>query len=346
MKKKILRAKLVKSKHFVLEEIEESVPGENEVLIKVVNCGICGTDISAYYTKHAYIKCPIVLGHEFSGLIKQVGSKVKEFKIGQKVIVEPSLVCGRCYNCTNDRYNICQNLKVIGCQSDGAYSESLVVPAEKVLTLPEELSYEEGALIEPIAVGVHAVRRANLKEDDKIVIFGAGTIGIFVMQIAKAMGAGYTMIVDKDDFRLELAKKLGADYTLNIGKEELAKILFDKFGENGHDISFECTGTSQAINDIIDNAPNGSKIIQIGCFGTDITIRNLSNIQEHELEFIGSLMYKTNDFEEAIELLQNKKIKTEGVITHRFDLKDISSCFELIDKKTEPILKAMIKISG
>jgi len=219
--------KLTLPENLSIEEVPKPQPKGKEVLIKVRNCGICGSDIHAYFGKHPFISTPIVLGHEFSGDVEEVGSRVKNIKVGERVTVEPSLVCGKCYQCQEGRYNICQSLKVIGCQAPGALAQYITVPAEKVIPVPESVSYEKAAMIEPTAVGFHSVRRSHLKKGDNVLILGAGPIGILTLQAVRAGGAGKIIITDLNDCRLNMAKRLGADYPLNPAKENIMKIMID-----------------------------------------------------------------------------------------------------------------------
>ncbi|MDR3645082.1 MAG: alcohol dehydrogenase catalytic domain-containing protein, partial [Clostridia bacterium] len=214
------RMRLVEIEHVIIEEVEKPVPQKDEVLIKVAMVGVCGTDIHAYYGRHPYIKCPIVLGHEFSGIVESTGEGVEGIKTGSKVTVIPHLGCGKCEPCLNKEYNRCEELKCIGCQATGAYAEYITVPAKVVVPMPESMSFEQGAFVEPASVAYHGVKR-GMKPGDIALIMGAGPIGIMAMQFAKELGAKMAVIADFKQNRLDLAKALGADGIINLNNEAL-----------------------------------------------------------------------------------------------------------------------------
>lgn len=167
--------------------VPEVKPGQ--VLVKIQKIGICGSDIHVYHGKHPFTKYPVTQGHEVSGEIAQIGQGVEGFSVGQKVTIQPQVVCGKCYPCRHGKYNLCEELKVMGFQTTGVASHYFAVDAQKVTPLPEDMSFDEGAMIEPLAVAVHAIRQAGDVTGLKIAVLGAGPIGILVAQAAKGMGA-------------------------------------------------------------------------------------------------------------------------------------------------------------
>ena len=341
----MLQAKLVAPEKISLENVEIPTPGENEVLVKVKVCGICGSDIHSYKGKHPFVHPPIVLGHEFSGVIHRVGDGVKNFSSGDRVVVEPNIVCGKCYNCLHGRYNICTNLKVIGCVGyDGAFSEYIVVPENKVLKLPDGISFDDAALVEPLAVAVHAVRKSGQKIGDRVLILGAGTIGLLTLQVANLAGAREVIITDLLSYRLEKAKNLGADKVINPELEDLVELIHKEYGKEGIDLIYDCVGVDKTISQAIQIARKGTRIMVVGVPEEKIKI-DLSLIQDRELEIIGSLMYIREDFIEAIDLVQKEKIKADSFVTHHFKLKDIEKAFRLVTEGKEKILKVLIQVT-
>jgi len=341
----MLQAKLVAPEKIKLEKVETPPIKEKQVLIRVKVCGICGSDIHSYKGKHPFVHPPIVLGHEFSGVIHQVGRGVDNLSPGDKVVVEPNIVCGKCYNCLHGRYNICTNLKVIGCVGyDGAFSEYIAVPKEKVLKLPDEISFDKAALIEPAAVAIHAVRKAGEKIGDRVVILGAGTIGLLVMQAAKLAGAKEIIITDLLSYRLEKAENLGADRAVNPKLEDLVSLVHKEYGKDGIDLVYDCVGIEKTIFQAIQIARKGTKIMVVGVPEKKIEI-DLSLVQDRELEIVGSLMYIREDFTKAIDLIQKEKIKVAPLITHHFKLKDIEKAFHLITKGKEEVVKVLINVT-
>lgn len=341
----MLQAKLVAPEKILFEKTKIPLLGEKEVLIKVKICGVCGSDVHSYKGKHPFVHPPIVLGHEFSGVIHQIGTRANSFSPGDRVIVEPNIVCGKCYNCLHGRYNICTNLKVVGCVGyDGAFAEYVAVPEKKVLRLPGNISFEKAALVEPVAVAVHAVRKAKQKINDVVVILGAGTIGLLVMQVAKLAGAGKVIVTDVLDYRLKKAGELGADRLVNPASQDLIKIIQEKYGRNEVDLIYDCVGIEETISQAIQIARKGIRIMVIGVPEERIEV-DLSLIQDRELEIVGSLMYVREDFKAAIDFIQKEKLKVKPLVTHHFKLKDVDKAFHLITEEKKEVLKVLIDVS-
>jgi len=317
---------------------------DNEVLIKVMRIGICGSDIHVYHGKHPYTSYPVIQGHEFSGKVVKTGKKVKKIKEGDKVVVQPQVVCGECYSCKHGRYNICDNLKVMGFQTEGCAKEYFKIEEAKVLKIPENMSYDEGALVEPLAVACHALRRSEIELKDKnIIILGAGTIGNLVAQTAKAKGVAKVMITDLSKFRLNLAKECGIDIALDVSKYDLKEEIVREFGIKA-DLILECVGSQATINDAINNARKGSDIIVVGVYPKEIRV-NMGFVQDRELRLIGTLMYKEEDYLDAINLIANNKIKAGKLITDYFEFKDYDLAYKHIEERKDKVMKVMIKLA-
>jgi L-iditol 2-dehydrogenase len=318
-------------------------PGPDELLLKVASVGICGSDLHAYHGKHPFIRLPVVPGHEFAGTVVEVGADVGHFAPGQRVTVEPSLVCGHCYNCTHGRYNICEHLQVIGCQTPGAMGEYLTVPASKALLLPDNVTWDQAALVEPLAVGVHAVRVAGFAPGANLLILGAGAIGLMTLQAAKAMGAGRVMITDLLPGRLELARSLGADVAVNPRTMHLGEALGEAFGPARADAIVECVGVAATVRDAIHVARKGTRIVLAGVFEEEVPVK-LGWVQDRELELVGTLMYAADDFPTAIRLLSEGKVQAEPLITHRFPLSRAAEAFAVADGRQDA-LKVLVEVA-
>jgi len=336
------QAILERPKKIIFREVEKPVISNREVLIKVKRIGICGSDIKAYYGKHPYIKCPIVQGHEFSGVVAAKGRKVKGLKIGDRVTVRPQLVCGRCHLCKRGDYNICQNLKVIGCQAEGAAQEYLKVDMNLVVKLPEKMSFEEGAMVEPVAVAVHALGQASRIKGRQVLVLGAGTIGNLTAQVARALGARAVMITDLSSFRLKMARECGVDHTVNVARASLPEQLEKAFGPNRADLILECVGEEKTINQAIEVARKGSEIVVVGVFDekprTDVGL-----IQDKELKLLGSLMYKAEDYRTAIRLINSRKIRLKPLMSRTFKFEDYPKAYRFLEKSGDRVMKVFIK---
>lgn len=337
----MLQAILEQPEKVVFKEVEKPAAGKDQVVMKVKRIGICGSDIHAYYGKHPYISCPIVQGHEFSGQIAEVGEGVTEFKAGDDVTVMPQLACGTCYPCTHGNYHICNTLKVIGCQADGAAQEYFAVDRKLVVKLPEGMSYDYGSMIEPAAVGVHAAGRLGDIKGMNILVLGAGPIGNLTAQAAKGLGAKAVMITDLSDYRLGIAKECGIDYAINTSKEDLGEALAKYFGESSADAVLECVGVQATIEQAIKVSRKGIDIIVVGVFGQKPAV-DIGLVQDKELRLIGTLMYKEPDYYTAIDLIQSGRINLKPLITTYFSFKQYGEAYKFIEENRDRSMKVII----
>ncbi|MFA5859305.1 MAG: alcohol dehydrogenase catalytic domain-containing protein [Elusimicrobiota bacterium] len=346
----MLQAKVVEYNKIVVEDVPVPHAGKGEVVLKVIICGICGSDIHAFTGKHPFITPPIVPGHEMSGVIHELGDGVTGLKPGERVTIEPSIVCGTCPQCRAGRYNICDNLKVIGCQIDGAFAEYLRVPADRVVKIPDTMTHDQAVFIEPAAVAVHTVIRAGIENlaapSACVLITGAGTIGLMVLQTAVAFGAREIVITDTIDSRLELAKKLGAKYGVNIKTVTLTNWMKDKYGiQNPVTLAFDCVGNEFSFDSCILTARKGARIVVVGVYPGKVPV-NMSWVQDREFEIVGTLMYTRKDYVKAIELIDTGKIHNTELISKRVPLKDVASLYASIGKPSpNPGIKMLVDIS-
>lgn len=339
------RCFLVEPGNIRLEEVPVPIPRNNEVLVKVRVCGICGADLQIYRGRHPIARPPMIQGHEFCGTVAKVGFHVSAIEEEDRVAVEPSVPCGKCYNCSHGRYNICSDLSVIGGRGhDGALSEYVTVPGDKVVPLPDEISFEEGALVEPTAVAVHAVRLAEQKVGERVLVLGAGTIGLLVVQAARTAGAREVIVSDVLDYRLEKAIALGANKRMNPRSEHIYEALDKEYGRDGIDTVYDCVGNQETVRQALQIARRGTRIMMIGVPEEPVTL-DLTNLQEGELELRGSLMYLRADFLKAIDLIRKREIKVTPLITHRFSLTQVQDAFRLLTKREEQVLKVLIHVS-
>jgi L-iditol 2-dehydrogenase len=326
-----------------LIQVPRPDPGPDELLVAVARVGICGSDLHAYHGRHPFIQLPVVPGHEFAGTVVAVGMDVGGFAPGQRVTVEPSLVCGRCYNCLHGRYNICENLEVIGCQTTGAMADYVVVPASKTVLLPDGMTWDQAAMAEPLAVGIHAVRKAQMAPGANLLILGAGTIGLMTLQAARALGAGRVLVTDLLQDRLDLALALGADEAVNPSTTDLVAALEGAFGPWLADVIIECVGIAATARDAVRVARKGTRVVLAGVFEEEVTL-NLGLVQDRELELVGTLMYVDEDFPTALALLRDGQVRAEPLISHRFPLGQAAQAFATADSR-EKALKVLIEVA-
>ena len=262
----MLQQVMTKPGEIIFQEVPVPEVGKDQVLVKIMNIGICGSDIHVYHGKHPFTKYPVTQGHEVSGEITALGENVNGFHKGQKITIEPQVYCGHCYPCRHGKYNLCEELKVMGFQTTGTASEYFAVDASKVTPIPEEMSYEEGAMIEPLAVAVHAVKQVGDVKGMKIAVLGAGPIGNLVAQVAKGMGAEKVMITDVSDLRLEKAKECGIDVCLNTKNHDFGEGMTEAFGPDKADVIYDCAGNNITMGQAIKYARKGSTIVLVAVF--------------------------------------------------------------------------------
>ena len=325
-------------------EVPVPEPEENQVLVKIRKIGVCGSDIHVYHGEHPFTSYPVTQGHEVSGEIEKRGSGIKGWKAGQKVTIQPQVVCGKCYPCRHGKYNLCEELKVMGFQTTGVASDYFAVDAAKVTPLPEEMSFDEGAMIEPLAVAVHAVKRAGNVEGAKIAVLGAGPIGILVAQTAKGLGAESVMITDVSDLRLEKAKECGADFCINTKTKNFGEAMVENFGPDKADVIYDCAGNNITMGQAIQYARKGSTIILVAVFAGTAQI-DLAVLNDHELDLNTSMMYRNEDYLDAIRLVKEKKVVLVPLISKHFAFRDYLEAYRYIDENRESTMKVIINVA-
>lgn len=332
------------AKKLVYKDIDVPKVGEDEVLISVKACGICGSDIPRV-RDGAVHSFPQVVGHEFSGHIVEVGDKVANYKIGDRVTVAPLIPCGKCENCEKGKPAMCTSYSFIGSRQQGAMAEYVAVPSRNLIKLADNVTYEQGACIEPLTVALHGVERVNIISGKKAIVYGCGTIGILLMQCLKAKGLEKVYVIDIDDFKLSMAKELGAYETINSLKTDVHKY----FNEHGKvDYVFETAGVNFIQSDVLNLVNKLGNVVYVGTAHKDITIdhKTFENILRGELNVTGSWMsysapFPGNEWKAAVEYLESGKINVDKIITHRFKLEDGYNAFEAMLSQDENSLKVM-----
>ena len=327
----------------VFNEIDMPQPADDQILIRIRRIGVCGSDIHVYHGKHPFTKYPVTQGHEVSGEIVSVGKALNGWHIGQKVTIEPQVVCGECYPCRHGKYNLCENLKVMGFQTVGTVSEYVVMDEKHVTALPDEMSFDEGAMIEPLAVTVHAANRAGSVEGKKIWVIGAGPIGILLMQSLKAKGAACVFMTDISDTRLEIAQNCGADYVMNTAHTDPEEEVLRIFGRDKPDLIYDCAGSNISIGQAIRIARKGSMIILVAVFSSLAAV-DLAVLNDHELDLNTSMMYRHEDYVEAIELVRQGKINLRALMSRHFPFRRYLEAYQYIDANREQTMKVLIDV--
>ncbi len=328
-----------------IEFHEVPVPeiGPDQVLVKIMNIGVCGSDIHVYHGEHPFTSYPVTQGHEVSGEIVEVGSAVEDLTVGQKVTIEPQVTCGECHPCTHGKYNLCENLKVMGFQTTGTASRYFAVDASKVTPLPESMSFEHGAMIEPLAVAVHAVKQVGEVAGLDICVIGAGPIGNLVAQVAKGLGARKVLITDVSDLRLSIARECGIDEAVNTRDKDFGEALVETFGPDKADVIYDCAGNNVTMGQAIANARKGSVIVLVAVFAGMATV-DLAVLNDHELDLKTSMMYRHPDYVDAIRLVEEGKVHLAPLVSKHFPFERYLDAYRYIDENRESTMKVIIDV--
>ena len=324
-------------------EVPVPLAEEGQVLIRLRRIGVCGSDIHVYHGEHPFTSYPVTQGHEVAGEVVACGEGVTGFAPGQKVTVQPQVFCGKCYPCRHGKYNLCEELKVMGFQTTGMASEYFAVDASKVTPLPAEMSFDEGAMIEPLAVAVHAVRRMGDVTGLKVAVLGAGPIGILVAQAAKGLGAAQTLITDVSDLRLAKAKECGVDVCVNTRHTDFGAAMVEAFGPDKADVIYDCAGNDITMGQAIRYARKGSTIILVAVFAKMAQV-DLAVLNDHELDLNTTMMYRSEDYEGAIRLVNEGRVRLAPLVSKHFAFKEYLEAYRYIDANRESTMKVIIDV--
>ena len=337
------QAILVEPKHIEFKEVAEPKAADltaHQVLVNIKRIGICGSEIHSYHGLHPATFYPVVQGHEYSGVVMAVGSEVTVCKPGDHITARPQLVCGKCNPCKRGQYNVCEHLRVQAFQADGAAQDFFVVDDDRVAKLPEGMSLDYGAMIEPSAVGAHASNRTDVKGKNAVVS-GAGTIGNLIAQFCIARGAKNVLITDVSDLRLAKARECGIKHTLNITKKTLKEAAQELFGEEGYQVGFEVAGVEVSIRSLMETIEKGSDIVVVAVFAKDPAL-SMFYLGEHELRLIGSMMYRHEDYLTAIDYVNKGIVNLKPLVSNRFAFEEYDDAYKFIDAHRETSMKVLI----
>lgn len=327
--------KLYEPGNLQVEEVELPSISETEVLIKVKAIGICGSDIPRALTKGAYYK-GLTLGHEFSGQIVECGSKATEWSVGDRVTIAPLEPCMKCVYCNQGKFGLCDTYNYYGSRTDGAMANFIKVGKANILKLEDTISYDAGAMVDPAANAVHGLWRGNLKKGDTAVVMGLGAIGMFAVQFAREMGAKEVIAVDIFEEKLEIAKKLGADRVVNSKRENIVEVLADTHV----DFVIDTSGSAIAQDQAVLITGKMGRVVFLGISNQPLTLsaKAVDRLLRYEIGIHGSWNsfsdpFPGKEWSYVIESMAQGKIKTEEIVSHRFDLDETPAVFKKIKNK-------------
>lgn len=327
---KMTSAQIDAPKKAAIRKVDVPAVGPNDVLIKVKSSGICGTDLHIWHGSYELANYPLIPGHEFSGVVVKVGSKVTNFKLNDRVTADPNLPCYSCFFCHRKQFNQCLNLKAIGVTRDGGFANYVVVPETTVFPISDKMSFAEAALLEPLACVVWGLKQVQIQAGDSMLIFGAGPMGILMMQAVKAAGASSVTMIDRESSRLELAKSLGADQT--ILADDFNTETAQKISAFGFDIVADATGVPKVIEGMVVYARAGAKLWVFGVAPEGSKVAMPPDIIfRKDLKVIGSFALNKT-FTEAIALVEHGAVNLKPLISHELPLEEFEQALHLAEQ--------------
>lgn len=335
--------------NYKLKDVEKPLVKDGEVLIKVSSCGICGSDIPRAYQNGAH-KMPLIIGHEFSGTVEEC--KSGKYSTGERVGVFPLIPCKECSPCLLQKYEMCRHYSYLGSRCDGGFAEYVSVPEWNLISLPDEVSFEAAAMLEPMAVAVHAIRQLGDIDKDKIfAIYGFGTIGALISMFLKGMDCKTVLVIGNKNFQRDTFVKLGFDETdfCDSRNVDVSQWIMDKTSKNGVDCFFECIGKSDTISSVVDLAAPGGKVCLVGNPYTDVSLDKAVywKILRNQLKISGTWNssftgVKNDDWHYVLQCLKDGIVKPEVLITHKLSMDELVKGFEIMRDKNEDYMKIMM----
>jgi 2-desacetyl-2-hydroxyethyl bacteriochlorophyllide A dehydrogenase len=323
----------------ILEVDEPKISNPTDVLVKVKRVGICGSDMHIYHGTNPLATLPRVVGHEVTGEVIEIGTDVTSVKVGDHIVVEPIRYCGECYACRKGRPNVCTSLSVFGVHEDGGMREWFVLPEKQLHVVASALSWEEAVMAEPYTIGAQAVSRGKIEAGDTVLIQGAGPIGICILKMVKLLGAS-VMVTDLSTERLAFAKENGADVTINAAEEDVKQRVHEWTNGEGANVVIDAVCLPATFELSIDVVSEAGNVVVLGFDERAAAIPQLP-ITKKEVTITGSRL-QTYQFPRVVELLNDGKLRHNGLVTHTFPLDQIQEAFAFVEKHPDQVRKAVI----
>ncbi len=325
-----------KPKCFEMKNVNKPELKNEEVLIKIKFSGICGTDYLTWLGKHPRVKTSTILGHEISGIIDDIKSANTSYlKIGDPVTIRPNYYCNKCINCQRGLFYLCQNFGLYGIDKNGGFAEFMKVPVKNVIKLSTEIDFDEIAVIEPLAVAVHAVRRSKFKVGDRVGILGGGPIGLLISSVLKTAGASEIYVSEINPFRINKAKEMNFE-VINPEKSDLSEKINKYTANNKLDILFDTVGLSNSAQLLVKLVKTHGEVVIVAMY-KEMVLFNFLEFLFQEQNITSTILYSKEDFNKAVNLIENKKINIRPIITHHLPLNDIQMGMEMIHNKDDAL---------
>ncbi len=328
------------------EDVPEPKYGANDLLVRVKACAICGSDVQGIDGSTGRRIPPVIMGHEAAGVVEAVGSDVRGFRTGDRITFDSTIFCGDCYFCRKGQINLCENRRVLGVSCDeyhqnGAFAEYVTIPSRIAYHLPDEVSFEQAAMVEPVSIALHAVSLAPISANDSALVVGAGMIGLFVIQILRIVGCGQIIAVDIDPNKFELARKLGATTCLKSDSDDLMEQIRSLTKGRGADVGFEVVGITPTVQTAIKGVRKGGSLVLVGNLQPQVELP-LQLVVTRELSVYGSCA-SSGEYPVCLELIQSGKVNVDALVSVSAPLKDGASLFERLYSKEPGLLKVILK---
>jgi L-iditol 2-dehydrogenase len=331
---------------FSYQDVPDPEIGPNDVLIQVKACGICGSDAHGMDGSSGRRQPPIIMGHEASGVIARVGADVKDWRAGDRVTFDSTVYCGVCWHCRRGEINLCDNRRVLGVscgeyRQHGAFAEYVAVPQHILYRLPDDATFEQAAVVEPLSIAVHAVERANISLNDSVAVVGAGMIGLMIVQAARAAGCGKIIAVDLEQEKLDLAAKLGADQGVVSGSAGCVERIVESCNGRGADVVFEAVGIAPTVEIAIRCARKGGTVTLVGNLSPAVELP-LQIAVTRELNVLGSCASK-GEYPACLDMIARGIIDTDSLISATAPLSEGASWLKRLYEKEKGLMKVILK---
>jgi len=328
------------------EEVADPSIEEDEVLLQVKSCGICGSDVHGMDGSTGRRVPPLIMGHEASGVIARVGGAVDGWKPGERVTMDSTVWCGKCWHCRRGEVNLCESRRVLGVscaeyRANGAFADYVAVPSRILYRIPEQVAFSQAALVEPLAVALHAVRLARPDIQETAVVFGAGMIGLMVLQCLKASGCAQVLAADVDASKLGRARECGADLSLDPEAPGFAETVLSLTNGRGADMAFEAVGVSAAVRSAVGSVRKGGRVVLVGNFSPTIELP-LQTVVARQISLLGSCASQ-GEYPACLSLMASGKLRMEPILSAEAPLSEGAAWFDRLYHRDPSLLKVMLQ---
>ncbi|NMB21428.1 MAG: galactitol-1-phosphate 5-dehydrogenase [Firmicutes bacterium] len=329
----------------VYEEVPDPEVGLEDLLVRVKACAICGSDVQGLDGSTGRRRPPIIMGHEAAGVVEAVGSHVHGFRVGDRITFDSTIFCGQCYFCRKGQVNLCDHRRVLGVscneyKQNGAFAEYVAIPARIAYHLPDEVTFEQAAMVEPVSIAVHAVSLCRISPNDTALVVGAGMIGLFIIQILRIMGCGQIIAVDLDEKKFELARQFGATTCLKADSKDLGQHILDLTHGRGADLGFEVVGISPTVATAVQGVRKGGSLVLVGNLQAQVDLP-LQSVVTRQITLYGSCA-SSGEYPICLDLIASGKVHVDALISAAVPLADGARWFGRLYAKEPGLLKVVL----